>query len=96
MKRRDRKHLAKLAALGCIVCRNEGHGITPPEYTSIHHPRANQGMAMRAPDSQAIPLCAAHHTGGIHGVSIHAGQKTWEDNFGTETELLRQVSELLA
>jgi len=28
-------------------------------------------------------------------VALHAGQKTFEDKFGTETELLQQTSELL-
>jgi hypothetical protein len=36
-----------------------------------------------------------HHQNGGHGVALHAGQKTFEENFGTETQLLQQTSELL-
>lgn len=28
-----------------------------------------------------------------YGVAIHAGQKKWEENYGTETELLEQTQQ---
>lgn len=39
---------------------------TPAE---IHHPRFAAGMAQRASDWLALPVCAEHHRGsrGIHG-----------------------------
>lgn len=92
MTKADRAYLSRVAALGCIACRKLGHLDSPAE---IHHPRSGQGMSQRAPHSKAIPLCHIHHRTGGYGVAIHAGQKAWEAKFGTEDELLAQVSELL-
>lgn len=84
----ERRHLSRLASLGCIVCLREGFGETPAE---IHHPRSHAGMGQKAKHSDAIPLCHAHHRTGGYGVAIHAGQKTWERQYGTEDELLADV-----
>lgn len=81
--------LSAVSALGCVVCRNLGYGLSPAE---IHHIRAGQGMAQRASHEQVLPLCQHHHRTGGHGVAIHAGRKTWEENYGTELELLAQVA----
>ena len=61
-----RRHLTRVAALGCVICARLGYADTPAE---IHHPRFAAGMAHRASDWLAIPLCAEHHRGknGIHG-----------------------------
>lgn len=88
MKKAEREYLNRVVSLGCIVCRNLGHGETPAH---VHHIRTGKGMAQRASNYETIPLCPAHHQHGGHGVAIHAGQKTWETNFGTELELLEQV-----
>lgn len=88
----ERKHLSALATMGCIVCRNLGYGITPAE---IHHLRNGVGMGQRNAHKNAIPLCHAHHRTGGHGVAIHAGQKAFEQNFGTELELLEKVRGML-
>lgn len=93
MKSAERLHLSRVASLGCIVCRITGYEFTPAE---IHHPRTGMGMSQRASHFDAIPLCHIHHRTGGHGLAIHSGQKTWEAKFGTETELLAQVKELLA
>lgn len=84
----ERRHMDAVARLGCIVCRNLGYGPTPAE---IHHPRKLAGLSQRASHFDVIPLCPAHHrTGGV-GVALHAGQRTWEAKYGTESELLEQV-----
>ena len=61
-----KRHLSRVAALGCAVCRRMGISDTPAE---IHHPRFAAGMAQRASDWLAIPACPDHHRGprGIHG-----------------------------
>lgn len=92
MTKAEREHLDRLQYLGCIVCRNEGYGYTPP---AIHHLRSGAGMSQRGSHFEAIPLCPTHHNNGGHGVALHAGQKTWEAKFGTERELLAQVRGLL-
>ncbi len=89
MKKAEREHLSRVAALGCIVCRNLGYGETPAE---IHHIRTGQGIAQRADNFSSIPLCHPHHRTGGHGIAVHAGKQTWEKNFGTELELLEQVN----
>lgn len=88
MKKAEKDYLDRVASLGCIVCRNLGHGETPAH---VHHIRTGKGMGQRASNYETIPLCPTHHQNGGHGVAIHAGQKTWEANFGTELELLEQV-----
>lgn len=82
------KYLDAVADLGCVVCRNLGHGITPAE---IHHLRAGQGMAQRASDALVIPLCPTHHRLGGHGVAIHADRKWFEQLYGPELRLLAQT-----
>ncbi|KJC09684.1 hypothetical protein TO64_05330 [Citrobacter freundii] len=84
----EQLHLSRVAELRCIVCRNEGLGDSPAE---IHHCSSGTGMSVRADNFHVIPLCHTHHRTGGHGVAIHAGRQSWENNFGTETELLVQV-----
>ncbi|MGC4125041.1 Ref family recombination enhancement nuclease [Enterobacter sp.] len=84
----EKLHLFRVAGLGCIVCKNLGHEDTPAE---IHHIRTGCGTGQRADNFCVIPLCHIHHRTGGHGVAVHAGRQTWENNFGTETELLVQV-----
>lgn len=88
MTKTDRIWLSRVAALGCIVCKNLGFGETPAE---IHHVRTGQGAGQRADHRKTIPPCHQHHRVGGHGVAIHAGKKTWEQKYGSETELLIQV-----
>ena len=88
----ERRHMARVADLGCIVCKNEMLGKTP---AALHHIRTGYGISQRAKHTEVIPLCPRHHQTGGHGMAIHAGQKTWQKRFGTELELLEQVRGLL-
>lgn len=91
MKKADKEHLGKLAALGCVACYVQ-YGVwgTPGE---IHHIRDGQGFAQRGDHQDAICLCVGHHRHddkqagkvAIHG---NTGRKTFESNYGTERELL--------
>ena len=58
-----KKDLAKIADIGCILCRYKGVYDTPAE---LHHIR-NGGRRENAP---VIPLCPEHHRGatGVHGL----------------------------
>jgi hypothetical protein len=89
MKKAEREHLSQVSSLGCIVCRNLGHGETPAE---IHHCSSGTGLSVRADNYHVIPLCHFHHRTGGHCAAIHAGRKTWELNFETELNLLNQVN----
>ena len=50
-------------------------------------------MGMRNDDVHAIGLCALHHQAGKRGVAFHAGRKSFEEAFGTETELLAATND---
>jgi hypothetical protein len=92
MNKATANHLERKAALGCIVCRNQGYGYTPAE---IHHIRHGAGMSQRNGHYVSIPLCPDHHRLGGHGVAIHAGKQQFEMLYGNELQLLDQVGELL-
>lgn len=86
------RHMGKVAALGCILCRRLGYGWTQ---ATVHHIRTGIGMGKRASDFDTIPLCPEHHQGmtGIHGM----GRKAWERHHGiTELELLQETKERIA
>lgn len=91
-KKEEKEHYAKLSQMGCCVCLREGLGYTQP---TIHHVRCHAGMGMKCHWSQAIPLCPLHHQHGGYGIALHAGQKAFEERYGTEEELLEYVTELL-
>ncbi|TKI06394.1 Ref family recombination enhancement nuclease [Martelella alba] len=91
-KRAESLHMARVADMGCIVCKNV---FNVHSLAEIHHLRTGQGAGQRASNYQVIPLCPQHHRLGGYGVAIHAGQKEWERRYGTELELLAQVEQLL-
>jgi hypothetical protein len=86
MKKTEKEYINRVAELGCIICR------MPAE---IHHLRTGMGLGMRNDYKNAIPLCPTHHRTGGHGVAYHAGRLAFEENFGSETELLEKVRSLL-
>lgn len=86
MTKAEKQYLNRVAELGCIICR------MPAE---IHHLRTGVGLGMRNDYKNAIPLCHTHHRTGGHGVAYHAGRLAFEENFGSETELLEKVRNLL-
>jgi hypothetical protein len=83
----EKQHYAKVANLGCSLCRYLGYGESPPE---LHHIR-RAGKRTNAP---VIPLCPEHHRGntGIHGM----GRKAFERQYKvTEEQLLEQTEKLI-
>lgn len=68
MTRAESIYLGKVARLGCAACNLLGFEVDDVQ-PEIHHPREDQGMAQRASNYLAIPLCPTHHRGpqGIHG-----------------------------
>ena len=87
----ERKHMSRVADLGCSVCRRMGYPGTPSE---LHHPRSGVGMAKRASHFDVIPLCPEHHRGktGVHGLGTKGFPKHW--GF-TEQDLLEDTKALL-
>lgn len=83
--KKQRERWWRIAELGCIV---RGCGYAQ---VSIHH--ALTGGGGRKDHDKVLPLCYNHHQGykGIHTLS----RRVWEEQFGTERELLEKVSERL-
>jgi hypothetical protein len=87
----ERKHMSRVAALGCAVCRRMGYEGTPAE---LHHKRAGTGAGRRSSHFEVIPLCPEHHRGatGFHGL----GTKGFPKHYGyDEADLLQDTLELL-
>lgn len=82
----EKEHYAKVANLGCSLCRYLGYGESPPE---LHHIR-RAGKRSNAP---VIPLCLEHHRGntGIHGM----GRKAFEREYKVTEEQLLELTEKL-
>jgi hypothetical protein len=91
MTKKLKEHYAKLARLGCILCRQNGINETDYE-VEIHHLRRFGGKRDLAP---AIPLCAYHHR--LGNTSYHSlGAKGFESYWGiSPEELLEKTNELL-
>ena len=87
----ERKHMGRVAELGCAVCRRMGYPGTPAE---IHHRRAGMGLGRRASHMDVIPLCPEHHRGatGLHRLGTRGFSKHWGYD---EVDLLEDVAELL-
>jgi len=85
----QRRHMDRVAAIGCVCCLLKGHGCKP---ALIHHIRKGLGKGLRD-HSRVIPLCPEHHTDGAPGVAVHKGEKIWEFD---EEVLLYVVSGILS
>jgi hypothetical protein len=79
----DKRHFARVVALGCIVCGSPAQ---------IHHVKAGLGMGQRD-HSKVLPLCLEHHTG---NKGFHTNKKMFEEINGTENELLAKLIVLSA
>jgi hypothetical protein len=88
MTRDEKRHIEKVVALGCCICKRLGYGETPCE---AHHPRYGVGLGNRASHMDVLPICPTHHRLGKDAIHV-LGRKAWERHFGwTEAELLAQV-----
>jgi len=78
----ERRHMAAVAELGCVVCRRQ-FGVYSP--AAIHH---TDGKTKPGAHMRVLPLCGAHHQTGGYGVALHAGRVEWERLYGTQDELI--------
>lgn len=87
----EKRHMGRVAALGCILCDHLGLGATPAQ---VHHIREGQGMGQRASNYLTVGLCLEHHTGksGLHGLGTNAFERTYGLS---ELDLLAMVVERL-
>lgn len=82
------KHMGKVAALGCVLCRILGY---PPSQAEVHHVFDSADRS----DFLTIPLCPEHHRGGhgFHGMGTRAFSRAYRTS---ETKLLAETIRLLA
>jgi len=87
-------HFERVAALGCIACLIDGNPGTPAE---LHHIRETAGGGQKAPDSDVISVCPAHHRGTDHPrtPSIHLDRLAFIERYGSETKLLARVRAMM-
>lgn len=87
-----KRHMGKVAEVGCILCRHIGAGQTPAE---VHHLKEECGAGQRQSDFLTVPLCPEHHRGnqGIHGLGRRAFERTYRL---TELDLLAMTLEAMA
>jgi hypothetical protein len=88
----EKKHMASVAELGCIVCKLYMRTYTPAE---IHH---IDGKTKAGAHFRVLGLCYWHHRGGMHCetyTSRHPFKTEFEECYGTEAELLAKTRELL-
>ena len=87
----EKRHMSRVAELGCAVCRRMGYEGTPAE---LHHKRSGTGAGRRSSHMEVIPLCPEHHRGktGIHGLGTKGFPKHWGYD---EDDLLEDVAKLL-
>lgn len=85
------RYMTKIKNLGCIACSNMEIE-TPPEYTLIHH---TDGKTKPNAHYRSIPLCDPHHSP-LLKTGLHANKTVWEEEHGTEEELLNQVWEFVS
>lgn len=87
----EKRHMSRVAELGCAVCRRMGYAGTPAE---LHHKRSGTGAGRRSSHMEVIPLCPEHHRGktGIHGLGTKGFPKHWGYD---EDDLLADVQKLL-
>ncbi len=91
MSASGKRHMGRVAELGCVLCHHLGLGETPAQ---VHHIRESQGMAQRAGDFLTIGLCHYHHLGegGIHGLGTRAFERMYKLD---ELDLLNMTLERL-
>lgn len=89
----EKRHLDRVAALGCVICRDFEGAKTP---ACIHHVREGQGMSQRSTAWLAVPLCPAHHQHGGAGVAFHADSRAFEALYGSELDMLARTVQLLS
>src|SRR5690349_2812474 len=106
--RAESDHMGKVAALGCIVCRNKGYPDTPAEIQHVIDQKNRDRNHLRV-----IPLCPIHHrTGLLHNpvrdrqgwdrwreVGYHqapGARGEWEKRYGWQRDLLAQVERLIS
>lgn len=81
----EKKHMKRVAELGCIACSKLGYEDTPAE---LHHITSG-AMGKKSSHFHVIPLCPYHHRNSDE--SYHRNPMLFTKKFGTQTELLEET-----
>jgi hypothetical protein len=87
--RAESAYMSRVANMGCILCRLLD--IPQTSKTDVHHIRAGQGGAQRAPNFLVLPLCHESCHQGSRG--IHGDKSLLRIAKVTELDLLAMVIE---
>ncbi|MBL8474409.1 MAG: hypothetical protein JNM98_21655 [Rhodocyclaceae bacterium] len=89
---KEKAHMGRVAALGCVLCDHLGLGASPAQ---VHHIREGQGASQRASNFLTVPLCPDHHTGqdGLHGLGTRGFERRYKLS---ELDLLAMTIERLS
>lgn len=97
---KDRKRLAALSKLPCIIC-SEFEKAKKPGRQEVHH-FVGCGIGKKASDLLTIPLCFFHHQANKDEkdpkkaeLSIHGLTERFEKRFATQFELLKLTNKKL-
>lgn len=86
----EKEYQDKIAAVGCMACRQDG--IFNP-WVSLHH---IAGRTRPGSHLLVIGLCGPHHqqddTSGV--VAVHPNRARFEQTYGTQQELLDEAKKL--
>jgi hypothetical protein len=68
---RERRHMARVARVGCVLCKHMGIADDTP--VIVHHLKYGSGASDRASHYLTIALCPDHHVGpnGVHKLKEH-------------------------
>ncbi len=87
---KERAYMARVAALGCYLCRYLGRG---ESLAHVHHV-GNDGMGLRGSHFLTVPVCPRHHdNSSIDG--IHGQRRAWKLAGVTELDALADTIERL-
>lgn len=88
----EKRHMNKVAQLGCIVCWLHKGMYTP---ACVHH---LDGKTKQGAHFNVIPLCPIHHDGRVDdefATSRHPYKRRFEHRYGAESYLLSETLKML-
>ncbi len=94
-KRAGREHMAKVAAMPCVICFE--YDMTQVSRTQVHHCIHGRYGTGRAPDSMVLPLCEGHHQGDFDKskIALHRQPRLWRRQYGRDASWLSWVENKL-
>ena len=78
-------YLAAVRELPCCVCQAWGEIQRTP--TEAHHVFHGRFSGRKTPDTMAVPICRAHHTGDMSDpdkLAIHRRKESWQRKYGPD------------